>query len=71
MRKVPRVQNPSQYGSVSTWETESKSGRFREYLGDGIQVRMVPWIPGGRNPSHDGSVNTWESESKYMVPKTS
>ena len=28
---------------------------FCKYLGDGIQVSMVPWIPGERNPSQYGS----------------
>ena len=50
-----------QKGSEST---ESESVRFCKYLRDGIQVRMVPWIPVRRNPSQDGSVNTWETESK-------
>ena len=43
--ELPGRRNPSQDGSVNTWETESKSGWFREY------------IPGKRNPSQDGSVN--------------
>ena len=64
--RTPGIQNPSQYGSANTWESESKSVWIRKYLGCRIQVNMVPRIPGVQNPSQYGTANTWGAESKSI-----
>ena len=60
------IWKPSKYGSRITWGSETKSIWFRNYLGVGNQVNMVPELPWGRKPSQYGPGINWGSETKSI-----